>query len=500
MKQIYISIFFLIFALTTNAQGNIAKESKQKMQDFFQKFSSPEQLKSATESAYALDSITFENGASKKMNYNSGGLLLTYKYYKNEADKINLYETETNTYNESGQMLTNVVGMYDDWAKKVIDQSKYENTYNALGRPVTEIEWDAGNDAPYALEYGSKTTYTYSDDKIEMREYDWDDDDWKLDMKQEMFVRWGSVTYPMVDSAYTYTPEEGTSDVWVKRVKMTVTYSGSLMSEIIAIGYDEDTGEERSKSKLKTTYNDIGNTLMETSEIYNSDSMRWDLMVKDEYEYNADNQIIREENYNVDWTTGLLAPISRNTYDYDSDGNLETQKEYLFYGTGDLTLSYKDDFTFKNLDTENIMLPSSDIGIFGNYTDFYDVEFYENGAIDEVEHYSYSYTDTETNEMLEKTGKYHYSEHNSSATSAKQLDNTSIKVFPNPFSNEIKLHLDKAEDYQLKIRNGIGQMVYSTTIYGTTTSHDVSDLPSGIYILSLAKEDKKAAAYKLIKE
>lgn len=500
MKQFYISTFLLIFAFTANAQGNLAKESKQKMQDFLQKFSSPEQLKSATESAYALDSITFENGASKKMTYNSRGLLLTYKYFKNEADKINLYETETTTYNESGQMLTNVVGMYDDWAKKVIDQSKYENTYNAQGRPVTEIEWAAGNDAPYALEYDRKTTYTYSDDKIEMREYYWDEDDWKLDMKQEMFVRSGTGTYPMVDSAYTYTPEEGTSDVWVKRVKMTVTYSGSLMSEMIAIGYDEDTGEERSKAKSKTTYNAIGNTLMETTEIYNSESMRWDLIVKDEYEYNADNQIIREENFNVAWTAGILAPISRNTYDYDSEGNLETQKEYLFYGPGDLTLSYKDDFTFKNLDTENIMLPSSDIGIFGNYTDFYDVEFYENGAIDEVEHYSYSYTDTETNEMLEKTGNYHYSEHNSLVTAIEEQDNMSVKVFPNPFSNELKITLDKPEEYLVKLTNCIGQVVYTSTVKTSVTSHNVSNLPTGVYILSLSKTGENTAVYKLIKE
>ncbi len=499
MKQIYISIFLLIFAFTANAQDNLAKESKQKMQDFLQKFSSPELLKSATESAYALDSITFENGASKEMTYNDKGLLLTYKYYKNEGGTINLYETETNTYNESGQMLTNVVGMYDDWAKKVIDQSKYENTYNAQGRPVTEIEWEAGNDAPYALEYDSKTTYTYSDDKIEMREYYWDDDDWKLDMRQEMFVRWGTGVYPMVDSAYTYMPEEGTSDVWVKLIKMTVIYSGSLMSETIAIGYDENTGEERSKAKMKTTYNAIGNTLMETTEIYNSESMGWDLMVKDEYEYNTDNQIIREENFNVAWTAGILAPISRNTYDYDSDGNLETHKEYLFYGPGDLTLSYKDDFTFKNLDTENIMLPSSDIGIYGNYTDFYDVEFYENGAIDEVEHYSYSYTDTETNEMLEKTGKYHYSEHNSAPTSAKQIDNLSIKVFPNPFTNEIQLQLDNTEMYLLKLTNGTGQVVYSANVEASSI-HNVSDLPAGIYILSLTQNGVDKANYKLIKK
>lgn len=499
MKKLYFPIFLLLIAIATNAQDNIVKEAKQKIQNFSQKFVSPEQLKSAAVSTYALDSITFENGASKKMTYNSSGLLLTYKYYKNEADKINLYETETNTYNESGQMLTNVVGMYDDWAKKVIDQSKYENTYNAQGRPVTEIEWDAGNDAPYALEYDSKTTYTYSDDKIEMREYYWDNEQWNLDIKQEMFVRWGTATYPMVDSAYTYIPEEGTSDVWIKVIKMTVTYSGSLMSEMIAISYDEDTGEERSKAKSKTTYNAIGNTLLETTEIYNSDNITWDLIAKDEYEYNADNQIIREENFNVAWTAGILAPISRKTYDYDSDGNLKTQKEYLFYGPGDLTLSYKDDFTFKNLDTKNIMLPSGDIGIPANYTDFYDVGFYENGAIDEVEHYSYSYSETIQDEMLEKTGKYHYSQHNSIGTSVEQLSNTSIKVFPNPFSNEISIKLDSPGDYILRITNGTGQIVYSANILVSST-HNVSNLPNGMYILSLSKNGGNNTNYKLIKK
>ena len=501
MKQIYISIFLLIFAVTANAQDNLAKESKQKMQDFLQKFSSPKQLKSAATEAYALDSITFENGAFKEMTYNDNGLLLTYKYYKNEGGTINLFETETNTYNESGQMLTNVVASYDDWANKLTDQWKIENTYTSQGRPLTEIEWVVGDEAPYELEYQSKTTYTFPEDKaLEAMVYDWDNDQWNLEEKQMIFGSWGTGTLPMVDSLYLETLVEGTSDEWFRVAKMFFAYSGDgLMAETLSIIYDEDTGAELVKLKDKITYNAIGYTLMETTEIYNPDSMDWDLPSKVEYEYNDDNQIIREEEFNSGWT-GILAPSSRIIYDYDSDGNLETQKDYLYSGGEELTLFYKDEFSFKNLDTENIMLPSSDIGYFGGLNDFFDEEFYENGAIDEVKHYSYWYSESVPNEELEKTGKYHYSKYGSVPTSVEQENNASIKVFPNPFTNEIKLQLEKAGDYQLKIRNSIGQVVYSKNINGTTTSHNVSGLPGGFYILSVLLDGENTTNYKLVKE
>ncbi len=501
MKQFYFTIILFVLAFAANSQNNLAKETQQKMQEFLQKFPS-HQLKSAAADAYALDSITYENGDVKKMTYNSGGLLLTYKYYKNEVGNIVLNEAETNTYNESGQMLTSVVSGYDDWAQKVIDQWKYEYTYNTQGRPVTEIEWVAGNDATYSLEYDSKTTYEYGDDGIiETMLYDWDNGEWKLDVKQLMYVRWGAETYPMVDSSNTFILVEGTTDTWSLVADMTVTYSGDgLTSEMLTIGYDEETGEQSSKIKSETTYNTNGDILTESIKYYYMESMEWVTITRAEYEYNAVNQIIKEEDFGLDFTTELPIAISKITYAYNTNGNLEMRQEFLYYGDEELVLSYKDEFAFKSLDTENIMLPPSSTGIFGNVSDFYDVEFYKNGAIDEVKHYSYSYSETIQDEILEKTGKYHYSEHNSIETSVKQLEDLAIKVFPNPFINEIKIQLDNTGDYQLKLRNSIGQVVYSANINGTATSHNVSELPRGLYILSVLDDEENVANYKLVKE
>jgi len=395
-----------------------------------------------------------------------------------------------------------VVAAYDDWTNKLTEQWKTENTYNSQGRPLTEIEWVVGDEAPYELEYQSKTTYTFPEDKaLEALIYDWDNEQWNPEERQMIFGSWGAETLPMVDSMYLEALVEGTSDEWLRMVKIIFAYSDDgLSTEMLAIGYDEDTGEERSKSKDKTTYNAIGNISMETTEIYNEQTTEWDIRFKSEYEYNADNQIIREEDYSVDWMTTLLRANYRMTYEYDSEGNLETQKEFLYYGDEELVLSFKDEFIFKDLDTENIMLPSSFTGYFLAINDFYDVEFYENDAIDEVKHYSYWYSESIPNEELEKTGKYHYSKHNSVETSVKQLEDLAINVFPNPFINEIKIQLDDSGDYQLKIRNSIGQVVYSTNINGTTTSHNVSELPSGLYILSVFHDGENTTNYKLVKE
>ncbi len=85
---------------------------------------------------------------------------------------------------------------------------------------------------------------------------------------------------------------------------------------------------------------------------------------------------------------------TKNTYEYGSDGNLTVLKAYVSDGDNaeEMLLYNRYEFKFNNLNTDNIMLPSSETGYYNNYYDFYEHEFYTNGAIDEVKHSEYEYT------------------------------------------------------------------------------------------------------------
>lgn len=499
MKKIYIPIFLLLIAVAANAQSNFAKEAKQKIQEFLQKISSPEQLKSASAEAYALDSVTYENGDVKKMIYNNNGLLLKYEGYKNEDGKIYLNDMETNTYNESGQILTNLISKYDDWEEIVLDQWKYETTYDAQGRITSEIYWDETS-MPNELQQDDKVEYEYKENNtIDLFQYTWDNK-WELDNKTTMFVKWGAGSTPTIDSMHVYLPVNGSTDNWLLMGNMITKYHApNLISETLSTLFDEETGAITYKSKTETSYNNNGDILSDVTLSYNPANGEWKTTSKELYEYNTTNQTISEEYFFFNWATDLLEPTTKNTYEYGSDGNLTVLKAYVSDGDNaeEMLLYNRYEFKFNNLNTDIIMLPSSETGYYNNYYDFYEHEFYTNKAIDEVKHYEYEYT-SESLE-LQKIGKYHYSEHNSVATSAIEFDKSSISVFPNPFTNQIKQQLDNSETYLLKISNGMGQVVY-TSIVESSSTHNVSYLPSGMYILSLFKNGETKANYKLIKK
>lgn len=498
MKHFYILIFLLSASVFANAQNINEKEAKQKIQEFSKKFASPKQLKSAEAESYALDSISYENGVVKKMTYNENGQLLTYKSYENGYGKIYLDEIETNTYNESGQMLSNKISKYDEWAEIMLDQWKYENTYDAQGRIATETDW-IESDIPNELQYNSKAEYKYNENNtIEVIQYNWENQ-WIPDNKETMYVKWSDGSVPMVDSIHVYIPVNGSTDVWIYVGNITFKYfAPDLISEMEVISFDEETGDVDYKSKTETSYNNHGDILSDATIIFYPETQEWLPTSRVEYEYNVANQIITKEDFFRSWTSEGLVLSTKNTYEYDADGNLSTRKVYVSdVDNAEMILYNTYEFKFKNLNTANIMLPPASTGYYYNEDDFYEQEFYTNGAIDEVEHFTWNY-DSEIIE-LQKMGKYHYSEHNSSPTSAKQFDKHSINVFPNPFTNEIKLQLNNTGMYLLKLTNGTGQVVYSANVEASST-HNVSDLPVGMYILSLTQNGETKANYKLIKK
>ena len=77
-----------------------------------------------------------------------------------------------------------------------------------------------------------------------------------------------------------------------------------------------------------------------------------------------------------------------------------------------------------------------------------------------------------------------------------------IKTYPNPFNNSITIASDKGLNVigrHLKIYNVAGKLIISQLIQSQSTTLNVSNLPSGIYILKVENENGNFV-YKLVKQ
>ena len=80
-----------------------------------------------------------------------------------------------------------------------------------------------------------------------------------------------------------------------------------------------------------------------------------------------------------------------------------------------------------------------------------------------------------------------------------ELRTTSIKVYPNPASNEFTISLNNSINADVKIYNMLGKVVYKgATTNGKIEIKNNEHLTSGLYIVSATTDDNKTVQTKLI--
>jgi len=79
--------------------------------------------------------------------------------------------------------------------------------------------------------------------------------------------------------------------------------------------------------------------------------------------------------------------------------------------------------------------------------------------------------------------------------------NSQISIYPNPTNGKIEVRSEKLEIRSIEIYNALGEKVYSSIINSQLSiiNLDVSDLPSGVYIVKV-KTEKGVAVKKFVKE
>lgn len=80
----------------------------------------------------------------------------------------------------------------------------------------------------------------------------------------------------------------------------------------------------------------------------------------------------------------------------------------------------------------------------------------------------------------------------------------SINVFPNPVIEEVNIRIDYDQSFskiklELHLFDFLGHMVDNKSIENIETSINISNLPSGIYLLTLSQEGKHIKSFKIIK-
>jgi hypothetical protein len=103
-----------------------------------------------------------------------------------------------------------------------------------------------------------------------------------------------------------------------------------------------------------------------------------------------------------------------------------------------------------------------------------------------------------TDTILYRTGTvtYTFILHNSSTTSTQDLiQESSIKVYPNPILNELTIQKDSYDDTNYSIINLTGQTLSSGTLTSSKSIIQTSDFPVGIYFVKIENE----ATFKIVK-
>lgn len=76
--------------------------------------------------------------------------------------------------------------------------------------------------------------------------------------------------------------------------------------------------------------------------------------------------------------------------------------------------------------------------------------------------------------------------------------NPVITVSPNPASDMVTISLGTSDDANIRIVDGLGKQVLSTSLYNGQKSIDVSDFKTGVYIITIDGSGIKAVNKKLI--
>ena len=80
-----------------------------------------------------------------------------------------------------------------------------------------------------------------------------------------------------------------------------------------------------------------------------------------------------------------------------------------------------------------------------------------------------------------------------------QFENEKFKIYPNPFSNTLKIENNEWTYFEFDIINIVGKVLYKSGAINKTSEPNLSFLDKGLYLLRLTDPDKRIYVRKILK-
>jgi hypothetical protein len=401
---------------------------------------------------WSEDKNDWELTNTLKSTYNDAGNPLEEEIlnYRGDSSDRNLF-----TYNQSGQMLTRVSQRWDSQSKGWVNDTKFSSEYDSQGNPILDQSfgwlrssnsWILDSESRYKTTYDNLGRSIESTRETPSSEY----------YVRETFAYVGTDVAPITITNYT---RQGNAWIPSERRAEVVwhNYEEAQMTSFSTQVWNGSDWKASTRTNISYKSNDF--TVIE-ERILND---VWSPTIRFTSIDGASKTIF---NYDV-FENGIWIPISRSTNYLDSYGN------YAGYGT-----EFYRDSTWT-------------LEAYSYLTNKYNTE---GDLLERIEE-----ADNHNSKGKFKTvyEDFYYPE----ATSiSSKLNEASVLVFPVPSNDVITVQNTFGEDVDFTLNDIVGKEASFSLEKGESKKVDISEYPSGVYILNIFTSSGKRSFQKIIKQ
>lgn len=334
---------------------------------------------------------------------------------------------------------------------------KITNTYDANGN-MTKATTETWNTTTSIWDKSMMVSYTLNADgttKESLTQMDLMDGSGMMDMTKSSF------TYNASKKVLTEASQNWLGIMWQSSLTKTNTYDANgRLQTVVSQSFDMLTQQMKNYRKTDYTYNADGSSNQTTNQSWNA-SGQWENSSRSTSNYNASKQITSD--LTETWLAGTWQNSTRMSYTYSANSQLaEILMDY--WKNNAWTNNTKIIYTLNSKlePTQIIMQAWNDI-----------LSIWENSA---RQTWDYNFTGIQP---IEFAGKV-------------------IKVFPNPFVNELTIENGTLDELAIQMFNSNGQLVGSYTTNGSVTNKNFSSLKIGTYFIKI-KSPQNEQTIKLLK-
>lgn len=329
----------------------------------------------------------------------------------------------------------------------------------------------------------SRTEFEYEGNMIAGTTYGWDDGEWDMQIRMEMYA----TDTTRIDSMLMFSPD--TLDTgWARAFKLTFTYENDRQTMMQSYLADSLSGDWELYFQTSMYYDAMGNLTEEISVMKIDESSVLDTVSRMVYHY--------DENARLDSTYGYVKypgveewmQDSKTLYYYNENGMPTHEEEYMadLLGTGWTPVS------------RTVYLVDEEVGKY--YEEMYnwdvlalewnllstDSLLYNDENLPLVEIIKEKPMPDDTLYLHQKT-YFTYGD----ATTAPKLDLASqVLVYPNPASDVLNVKTQSVGQNSLQLFNLSGQLIYENQFYSSETQVPVRNLQKGSYLIKVRSAQK----------